>query len=81
MECFDFYISKDTPQNLWKYQQIEAAMARPQTGIPWPIPETETKISILDSKTNMVLSLFILVLYYEVLNNYCLRERNFKSAL
>ena len=40
-------------------------------------PVTETKISILDSKTNTFLTLFILGLYYEVhvLNEYYPRGR------
>ena len=44
-------------------------------------PVTETKISILDSKTNMFLTLFILGLYYEVLNKYYPRERKFTLDL
>ena len=44
-------------------------------------PVTETKISILDSKTNLFLILFILGLYYEVLNKYYLRGRKFRSDL
>ena len=43
----------------------------PQTGTLWPRPGTMTKISILDCKTNklnMFLTLFILGLYYELLN-------------
>ena len=38
---------------------------------------TEIKISILDSKTNMFLTLFVLGLYYEVLNEYYPRGREF----
>ena len=40
----------------------------PQTGTPWPRPGTVTKISILNCKTNMFLTLFVFGLYYEVLN-------------
>ena len=35
-----------------------------------PMTETDPKISILDSKINMFLILFILGVYYEVLNKY-----------
>ena len=44
-------------------------------------PVTEAKISILGSKTNMFLTLFILGLYYEVLNKYYPRERKIRSDL
>ena len=52
-----------------------------QTGTPWPRPGTMTKISILDCKTNMYLTLFILGLYYEVLNIHYPTKRNFRSDL
>ena len=51
----------------------------PQTGTPWPRLGTETKISILDSKTNMFLTLFVLGLYNEVLNKFYQRAKKFRS--
>ena len=51
----------------------------PQTGTPWPRPGT--KISILDCKTNMFLTLFILGLYYEVINIHYPTKRKFRSDL
>ena len=53
----------------------------PQTGTPWPRPGTVTKISILDYKTNMFLTLFILGLYYKLLNIHYPTKRKFRPDL
>ena len=44
-----------------------------------PKPKPETKTSILDRKIYTFLTVYIVGLYYEILNKYYPRERNFRS--
>ena len=54
---------------------------KPTDRNPVTRPGTVTKISIMDCKTIMYLTLFILGLYYEVLNIHYPTKRNFRSDL
>ena len=84
---FSFFFCESTPYEKQKHKHnnilqtgLGGRVWNPQTGIPWPRPRTVTKISILDCKT-IFLTLFILGLYYEVLNIYYPPKRIFRSDL